>query len=157
MNINPKRAASCHPKELNHARGLCQRCYWQDHHNRKKTDQSYREKRAEAQRGQSPARRRAIYQKWADKAKYGLGPEDVAALLEKQNHRCAVCSKPFAAGLRGFAVDHDHNTGRVRGLLHTRCNSLLGMAGDDERTLLRAIQYLRVGKTTLQEWDVVPA
>lgn len=59
-------------------------------------------------------------------------------MLEDQQGLCGVCSvimtKPF--------VDHDHSTGKVRGLLCQKCNILLGMASDDPHRLQAAIVYL---------------
>ena len=60
---------------------------------------------------------------------YGLNAAEYAAMLEAQGGRCAICrSKPKSKRL---AVDHDHKTGVVRGLLCSRCNhDLLGSAWD---------------------------
>lgn len=60
---------------------------------------------------------------------YGLTAKQYKALLEAQGHRCAICrSKPKSKRL---AVDHDHQSGAVRGLLCSRCNhDLLGSAWD---------------------------
>jgi hypothetical protein len=43
---------------------------------------------------------------------------------------------------RGYAIDHNHETGKFRGILCLKCNSLLGMAGDSARVLAKAIGYL---------------
>lgn len=56
------------------------------------------------------------------------------------NGRCAVC-KQIPTG-RGFCVDHDHRTGRTRGLLCTSCNTALGNVKDSPRTLAAMIVYL---------------
>lgn len=60
---------------------------------------------------------------------YGLGPGDYDELLARQGGRCAICrAKPKSKRL---AVDHDHKTGAVRGLLCSRCNhDLMGSAWD---------------------------
>ena len=155
MNVNPKRLATCHPTLLNHAKGLCQRCYWAQHHATRKASPEYVAKREAAAKRYPQSRRRRNHQRWSDKAKYGLTPQDVVALLDRQNHRCALCYKAFEG--RRFCVDHDHRTGEVRGLLHGKCNSLLGMAGDDERVLLRAVRYLNVGKVAPLWEGAVPA
>lgn len=74
-------------------------------------------------------------------ALYDLSPADYAKLLLKQGGRCAICrARPRSTRL---AVDHDHRTGVVRGLLCKRCNhDLLGAAHDGVEILEAAIAYL---------------
>lgn len=55
---------------------------------------------------------------------YGLTEADYAAMLAEQNGRCRICGK--APKTRLLQVDHDHVTGRIRGLLCLRCNQALG-------------------------------
>lgn len=76
--------------------------------------------------------------------KYGLTPDGYEQLLLSQGGKCAVCTtdKPNGPGGRYFFVDHDHATGKVRGLLCSNCNSILGHAKDSVQTLRRAISYL---------------
>lgn len=75
-------------------------------------------------------------------ATYGLTAEAYAVLLDFQNGVCAICLRP--SHVRRLAVDHDHQTGMVRGLLCRHCNyELLGWYKDDEHALQRAIDYLR--------------
>ena len=75
------------------------------------------------------------------KRTYGLSLEEYVALLDLQDGRCAICqAKPKS---RRLSVDHDHDTGKVRGLLCTRCNhKLLGAAHDSAAMLRRAAAYL---------------
>lgn len=73
----------------------------------------------------------------------GASPEDVARIFDTQGGRCAICKADLR---RGFALDHDHVTGVARGVLCTRCNTLLGAARDNIALLWRAIIYLRGGK-----------
>lgn len=80
------------------------------------------------------------------KREYGLTLEDYNALLRKQAHRCAICRRPQNAVVRKgnsqarrLAVDHDHVTGTVRGLLCHRCNILV-WALEDNHTTLDAIR-----------------
>lgn len=72
---------------------------------------------------------------------FGITGEDYARLLEAQNGRCAICgNRPRKLRL---AVDHNHATGEVRGLLCKRCNkNLLGGAHDATDLLRAAINYL---------------
>jgi hypothetical protein len=86
--------------------------------------------------------------KWADSyshiyqvARYGITPDDYATMLELQDGRCAVC-KRVQEGQR-LAVDHDHVTGKVRGLLCNQCNRGIGLLGDSPELLLSAVNYLR--------------
>lgn len=57
--------------------------------------------------------------------RYGITLEQYDLMLEAQNYCCAICAKPHNAP-RPLSVDHCHRTGRVRGLLCTRCNVALG-------------------------------
>jgi hypothetical protein len=69
--------------------------------------------------------------------RYGLTLEDVAELLRLQGGVCAVCLSRDPDH-----VDHDHQTGRVRGLLCFSCNGGLGQFKDDAVILRRAAEYL---------------
>lgn len=73
------------------------------------------------------------------KREYGLTPEQYQALLVAQNHVCAICKDPEALPL---VIDHDHATGRVRGLLCNPHNWMLGHARDSKVVLLNASDYL---------------
>jgi hypothetical protein len=72
--------------------------------------------------------------------KYGLTPEQYAA-LGKTCHICGT-EKDTRKGFQ-LAVDHDHETGKVRGLLCSSCNCGIGYFKHDERLLAAAIEYLK--------------
>lgn len=86
--------------------------------------------------------------------KYGITLSDYNSLLTKQNGTCAICKLPEtrvvrnAPTIRGsnkpsnLPVDHDHKTGRIRGLLCTKCNLALGYFQDDVALLRSAVEYL---------------
>jgi len=78
--------------------------------------------------------------------KYGITVEAYNDLLARQNGLCAICDKPettvHSGSARLMAVDHDHETGEIRGLLCNNCNRALGLFGDDLSTLQRAVAYL---------------
>ena len=81
------------------------------------------------------------------KANYGMTELEYAQLLIEQAGRCAICGlREGTANHRGtvfsLSIDHDHQTGMVRGLLCNRCNRAIGLLGDDVALLRRAIEYL---------------
>lgn len=58
--------------------------------------------------------------------RYGLTAEEFRAILASQDGKCAICAKPLEDTAGKRAVDHDHQTGAVRGLLCVPCNGSLG-------------------------------
>jgi hypothetical protein len=80
---------------------------------------------------------------YAQVRRYGLTVEEFRAMLARQENLCAVCGGPWR-GWNGQNphIDHDHATGRVRGLLCASCNSAIGRFGDDPVLLRRAADYL---------------
>lgn len=78
---------------------------------------------------------------------YGLTEEDYDQMLHKQNYRCAICGSNSSSESkkkgRFLYIDHDHYTGKVRGLLCSKCNSGIGLLGDDFEVLECAADYLR--------------
>lgn len=76
--------------------------------------------------------------------KYGLTLEEYEALLALQDGKCAICgsSDPSRSGWASMPVDHDHETGQVRGLLCDDCNNGIGRFKDDPELLRKAIVYL---------------
>jgi hypothetical protein len=76
--------------------------------------------------------------------RYGIGEEAYKALEQAQNYGCKICGVDAADQPGGVLdVDHDHKTGRIRGLLCHNCNVLLGHAKENPVILLKAIQYLK--------------
>lgn len=75
---------------------------------------------------------------------YGLGEGDYARLLAAQGGLCAGCGPESGRSgkTKRLAVDHDHLTGEVRGLLCSEDNRLLGRLGDNPAPLLRLAAYL---------------
>lgn len=60
------------------------------------------------------------------KKTYGITLEDYNELFLRQNEKCAICGKAQTESNRRFGVDHDHRTGKIRGILCSGCNSALG-------------------------------
>lgn len=82
------------------------------------------------------------------KHKYGVTHAEFSQQWDRQQGCCAICRgelpdlMTYDNRRRGYAIDHNHNTGEFRGILCTKCNSLLGMAKDSVEVLRRAVTYL---------------
>ena len=77
------------------------------------------------------------------KVRYGVDRADVAEMIESQGGVCDICKNPPpGTGRDGWMVDHDHETGKVRGMLCAMCNKGLGNFKDDSTSLLNAALYL---------------
>lgn len=87
---------------------------------------------------------RRHHQKRTMFARYGISPMQYDMLLEKQHDACAICHaiRADSGRKRRFCIDHDHATGKVRGLLCNRCNRVLGMVSDSRKLLLALDSYL---------------
>jgi hypothetical protein len=82
------------------------------------------------------------------KYKYGITPEQFLVAWDKQEGNCSICKDAlpdlmaYEKRRRGYAIDHNHETGEFRGILCLECNTLLGMAEDNPNILKAAIDYL---------------
>lgn len=128
------RLAECHPDRKHLARGLCKQCYdkWQGSRSRARRNEAARRwAKANLEKIRS-ARRRYLY---------GLDDATYIARANAQDFKCKVC-------LVGPPehIDHDHETGKARGLLCGHCNRGLGLFRDDPDRLRRAAQYLELWK-----------
>jgi hypothetical protein len=74
--------------------------------------------------------------------RHGLTLADYESMWTIQNGGCAICSEPLKVGPGESAVDHDHSTGEVRGLLCRECNTGLGKFKDSNTLLQLAQNYL---------------
>ena len=75
--------------------------------------------------------------------RYGISLAQFDAMLEAQDGKCAVCGSTSPGGKHGrFAVDHNHATGVVRGLLCWMCNAAIGMLRDSPDAAAGAARYL---------------
>lgn len=73
---------------------------------------------------------------------YGITNSDYEEMLEAQEFKCAGCGTHQNELTKKLNVDHDHNTGAVRGLLCGNCNRALGLVKDNLSTLENLITYL---------------
>lgn len=107
-----------HPDRKHHCKGMCRACY---------ITSDYR-KQKYAERMEDPARRQKQKDTFrANKLRklYGLTPDEYDQMLTQQGGVCAICKtqKPSKYNL---PVDHDHDTGQVRGILCIPCNRAIG-------------------------------
>ena len=83
---------------------------------------------------------------WRLKKQYGMTRDDYNKLLKDQGGTCRICKKAGQHFRQGkplpLCVDHNHKTGKVRGLLCLNCNSGMGKLGDSIERLKEVIKYL---------------
>ena len=79
---------------------------------------------------------------WKLKHLYGITLEKYNQILYNQSGRCLICGVHHIELNKNLTVDHNHETGEVRGLLCMHCNLMLGYAKEDLKILKKAIEYL---------------
>lgn len=135
------RTPDCHPDRKHRALGLCEECWFRQYREKKKDDPKWREKQ------------RHRYTRWNNKPEtkikkrnsrikktYGITPERFSEMLKEQDGVCRICRMPMNPKI---CIDHDHVTGKVRGLLCHNCNVGLGNFGHLITILLEAAKYLQ--------------
>jgi len=84
---------------------------------------------------------------------YGISREEFEALICIQDFRCAICRKeidPTVNSKKSKAlIDHNHKSGKIRGIVCINCNSILGYCKEDPKILLEAIRYLEKFKRSV--------
>lgn len=137
-----KRNAAWHasqPRELKRARAAAWRARNRERARARATEYrnrpEVRERRRRWSKDYNP-----IQRVHARRRRYGVSPEVFAAMLNGQGGRCAAC--PSDGGGRTLHIDHDHKTGKVRGLLCGPCNRALGSVRDEPATLRALADYL---------------
>ena len=81
------------------------------------------------------------------KSRYGITIDDYNNMFKEQNGKCAICDIHQVALNKSFCIDHNHETGEVRGLLCSRCNYGLGFFDDSSKNMKSAIRYLKKHKS----------
>jgi hypothetical protein len=81
------------------------------------------------------------------KQRYGISLDEYHSHITNQNFACAICEVELSTALaykakRAVVVDHNHETGEVRGVLCSKCNLVLGHARENTTILYKAIVYL---------------
>ena len=143
--------ALCHPDKPCLARGLCSSCY------HKEPDQAKRRRKwqnewAKKNKAKVRAYAQALYVKHRvrilanNKVRrqwklYEITQEQYDKMFEQQHGVCYICFSP--PNRQGLNIDHDHITGRVRGLLCWFCNKYIVCGPNTPELLARAIEYLK--------------
>lgn len=90
-------------------------------------------------------RRQYVDRKASLKKLYGISPEQYNQLLEQQNNSCAICERHESQFKKKLAVDHNHLTGEIRGLLCSYCNHRVVGRHKDGLLLRRLADYVEQG------------
>lgn len=123
---------ACHCGAPSKVKGLCQKHYDLGRPTRHGTPEQQKER--------------------ALKFQFGISLEKYKTMFESQGGLCAICKKPESAlnqkrtNTKLLAVDHDHKTGLIRGLLCGRCNTAIGLLQEDPSLLDAAKKYINVTK-----------
>lgn len=116
---------------------------------RKAYMKAYRAKHKEREKEKRRARIAADPDKYRAQQRryyYGVTEQETAALWVAQGAGCAICKADAPGGKGHWHLDHDHETGKVRGFLCQACNQGLGQFRDDPLRLTLAANYLRLHK-----------
>jgi Zn finger protein HypA/HybF involved in hydrogenase expression len=159
-----KFCAECLRQRRNEANN---RRYWEDPEKARKraTDTYWKDVEAGRKyKRESEAKRRAdpetnLHTNRLRRARnYGLTFEQSVAVETYIGRPCAICSTTITQrGKHGYCVDHDHETGIVRGIICSRCNTALGLFEDNPDRLRTALSYLQgVSATALVTGSVTP-
>lgn len=149
--------STCHPNRLHYCKNMCRPCYekWL-----RQTNPEYRSRQIKNTSDwfkRHPNKRKELnharrLRELADplryvkkrsrmlKSKYGITLEDYETMLSNQRGGCAVCER--SPGKLPLHVDHDHNTGKVRGLLCHQCNWYLGTLERSSVAISNLLGYL---------------
>lgn len=109
--------------------------YYQDNKERLCQMQKQRNQNNSEARSQVARRARLRYN-------YDISLEEYNDLFSKQEGKCAICGTHQSELNKSLCVDHDHETGEVRGLLCRTCNAGLGMFKEQRELFLKALEYL---------------
>ena len=173
---DPKRCIKCgeekplsefgfHNREKGQHRNMCKLCHaeWTRKYNKtprgKEVREDWQEKNVEKIAAYKELYRNDPVKRKASKAyhrkrrlmqEFGITPKEYDGLLKDQGGKCAICGAIDSDSTgRRLAVDHDHVTGKVRGLLCHNCNVGIGNFKDDPNLLRKAIKYLEADVSKL--------
>jgi hypothetical protein len=100
-------------------------------------------------RNRNPEKTIESHRKSSLKSSFGLTPEQYAQRWKEQKGLCAACEEPLPEkenGDRFPPVDHDHLTGKIRGIVHTKCNRGMGLFNDNPDRMRKVADYIERNK-----------
>jgi hypothetical protein len=136
-----------------HAKGWCSRCYARDYQRRWRLENPESVNASKRKhRAANPEQYRETVRKWrqrhpdmvvdhALRKNHGITLEEWDRILESQGGHCAVCDRRCEDDGRRLSVDHDHATGKIRGILCSRHNIALGQCEDESAQLAALAAY----------------
>lgn len=137
--------------------GQCRHCKFLAKRSRERSNpEKYNQKKREYRARKGPEYRREIRYRakerrpWIERHynlmnNYGLSLDEYNKMLDSQGGACAICGIKHNTDGKSLYVDHDHGTGRIRGLLCRKCNTGLGLLGDGIEGIERVMKYLNGG------------
>lgn len=129
------RTAAWRKRNPEKARASCRRHYARNAEKRIALSKKWRQENPEQ-----------MLRNWRRKGWRRAGIDPVAAEAALAAHDgCCACCGVGAPGGKGWCVDHDHATGRIRGIICNACNLAIGKLGDTLEGVLRAVKYLQKG------------
>ena len=129
-------------KDKSRKDGLCNTCKLCRNIRQKKYYEINRSKRLKYEKNRYKNNRNKF---WANNIKkYGITIEDWQAMFEAQLGCCLICGTHQSKLKKRLSIDHNHGTGKVRGLLCNNCNRALGLFGDSVNNIKGALDYLRM-------------
>lgn len=127
--------AKCHPDKPVLAKGLCEVCYrakWREENPERSKEMGRETYHRATKRDPTIRRVRALRVR---AYRYGMKPEELIEFLAGKSCQGCGSTEPLS-------IDHCHDTGRIRGVLCVRCNTMLGNAKDNPEVLLNLVRYL---------------
>lgn len=130
---------------------LCKQCAAEKARLWRKNNRAKNTAIVRAYRDRNKGKMQAFWRRMSLKKRYGITPLQFDELLAAQKGKCAICGtdRPGGPGNR-FAVDHNHSTGAVRGLLCCQCNFTVGYSRESIAILTNAAEYLKKWEPCLQ-------
>jgi len=131
-------------------RSRCRKCEceWQKRYQKdypeEMRERKKRYKEKDPERYYKLSRKHALRSSWK---RYGHDPDKVERYFESHSGYCEICGIKPTKGAGRLHIDHDHDTGEIRGMLCLKCNTGLGQFNDDVKTLKSAIKYLKKNHT----------
>jgi len=125
----------------------CKRCR-NENKQSPECEKKYQRKYNDSEKGKINRRKQQL-------AKYGLTEQDYKILYENQHKKCAICKKELPYSNTNVHIDHNQETGKVRGILCQQCNVGLGFFQDNLDLLIAATNYLQREGTTYCKGDLL--